>query len=194
MELCHEQKKFQIVIYSVHYLKNCNVLLKCKFRWVAFKSIWVSLLMFISMSHENNWVNVLIALLWHESSKNEHFKIECVATTRTYLNTYKHDPTAVPYINCGSGVLVHKNSLASCQRCRHSVEPRALTCPFKQSNLSAWSLLSWHPAHKYLWGRLCFDLTKGVSCDTFVITVWYKLCCWDHSVLELESFWPLMYR
>ena len=30
------------------------------------------------------------------------------------------------------GVLVHKNSLASCQRCRHSVEPRALTCPFKQ--------------------------------------------------------------
>jgi len=39
------------------------------------------------------------------------------------------------------GVLVHKNSLASWQRCRHSVEPRALTCPFKQtwSNLSAWS-------------------------------------------------------
>jgi len=37
------------------------------------------------------------------------------------------------------GVLVHKNSLASCQRCRNSVEPRALTCPFKQSNLSAWS-------------------------------------------------------
>jgi len=36
-------------------------------------------------------------------------------------------------------VLVHKNSLASCQRCRHSIEPRALTCPFKQSNLSAWS-------------------------------------------------------
>jgi len=37
------------------------------------------------------------------------------------------------------GVLVHKNSLASCQWCRHSIEPRALTCPFKQSNLSAWS-------------------------------------------------------
>jgi len=37
------------------------------------------------------------------------------------------------------GDLVHKNSLASCQRCRHSVEPRALTCPFKQSNLSAGS-------------------------------------------------------
>jgi len=34
------------------------------------------------------------------------------------------------------GVLVHKNSLASCQRCSHSVESRALTCPFKQSNLS----------------------------------------------------------
>jgi len=37
------------------------------------------------------------------------------------------------------GVLVHKNSLASYQRCSHSVEPRALTCPFGQSNLSAWS-------------------------------------------------------
>jgi len=37
------------------------------------------------------------------------------------------------------GISTHKNSLASCQRCRHSVEPRALTCPFKQSNLSAWS-------------------------------------------------------
>jgi len=54
------------------------------------------------------------------------------------------------------GVLVHKNSLASCQRCRHSVEPRALMCPLKHSDLIAWSLLSWHPTHKYLWGRLCF--------------------------------------
>jgi len=35
-------------------------------------------------------------------------------------------------------VIVHKDSLASCQRCRHSVEPRALTCHFKQNNLSAW--------------------------------------------------------
>jgi len=40
------------------------------------------------------------------------------------------------------GVLVHKNSLASCQRCRHSVEPRALKCLFKRSDLIAWSLLS----------------------------------------------------
>jgi len=40
------------------------------------------------------------------------------------------------------GVLVHKNSLASYQRCRNSVEPRALTCPFKQSNLSACSFLN----------------------------------------------------
>jgi len=53
-------------------------------------------------------------------------------------------------------ILVHKNSLVSCQRCRHSVESRDLTCPFKQSNLSAWSLLNWHPTHTYLWGRLCF--------------------------------------
>jgi len=47
-------------------------------------------------------------------------------------------------------VLVQKKSLASCQQCRHSVEPRALTCPFKQSDLIAWSLLIGQPAHKYL--------------------------------------------
>ena len=40
------------------------------------------------------------------------------------------------------GVLVHKNSLASCPRYCHSIGSRALTCPSKQSNLSAWSLLS----------------------------------------------------
>jgi len=54
------------------------------------------------------------------------------------------------------GVLVQKNSLASCQRCRHSIEPRALTCPLKHSDLIVWSLLIGHPTHKYLWGRLCF--------------------------------------
>jgi len=48
------------------------------------------------------------------------------------------------------GVLVRKNSLASFQRCRHSVEPRALTCPFKHSDLIAWSLMIGHPTHKYL--------------------------------------------
>ena len=42
-------------------------------------------------------------------------------------------------LNSRRGVLVHKNSLASYQRCSHSVEPRALTCPFKQSNLRVWS-------------------------------------------------------
>ena len=35
------------------------------------------------------------------------------------------------------GVLVHKNSLASFQQCRHGIKPRALTCPCTQSNLSA---------------------------------------------------------
>ena len=54
------------------------------------------------------------------------------------------------------GVLVQKNSLASCQWYSHSVKPRALTCPFKHSDLIAWSLLIGHPTHKYLWGRLCF--------------------------------------
>jgi len=37
-----------------------------------------------------------------------------------------------------------------------------------------------------------FDLTKGLLFETFLITVWYKLCRCDHSVLELESFSPPM--
>jgi len=32
------------------------------------------------------------------------------------------------------------------------------------------------------------DLTKGLLFKTFVITVWYKLCLCDHSVLEFKSF------
>ena len=51
---------------------------------------------------------------------------------------------------------VRKNALASCQRCCHSVKPRALMCFFKHSDLIAWSLLRWHPTYKYLWGRFCF--------------------------------------
>jgi len=45
---------------------------------------------------------------------------------------------AVAQLPPETSVLVHKNSLASYNWCSHSVEPRALTCPFKQSNLSAW--------------------------------------------------------
>jgi len=37
-----------------------------------------------------------------------------------------------------------------------------------------------------------FDLTKGLLFKTFVITVWYKLCRCDHSVLEFKSFSLLM--
>ena len=50
----------------------------------------------------------------------------------------------------------------------HSVEPRALTCPFKQSNLSARSLLSSHPTHTYLWGRRCII---QVCCLLSTVTV-----------------------
>ena len=59
------------------------------------------------------------------SRRREHFRFSLVIFLGSQLPPQR-------------GVLVHKNSLASCQRC-HSVEPRALTCPFKQSNLSAWS-------------------------------------------------------
>jgi len=37
---------------------------------------------------------------------------------------------------------------------RHSVESRTPTCPFKQSNLSIWSLLSWNSTHTHFWVRL----------------------------------------
>jgi len=37
-----------------------------------------------------------------------------------------------------------------------------------------------------------FDLTKGLLFDTFVLTVWYKLCRCENSVLEFKSFSPLM--
>ena len=109
------------------------------------------------------------------------------------------------------GALVQKISLASCQRCRHSVEPRALTCPFKQGRLSAWSrqkcrLLVGHSPCCTLFLINCsgiemvlcdlylkrFDLTKSLLFETFLLTVWYKLWRCDHPVLELESFSPPM--
>jgi len=31
-----------------------------------------------------------------------------------------------------------------------------------------------------------FDLTKGLLFDTFSVTVWYKLCHYDHSVLRVR--------
>ena len=90
-----------------------------------------------------------------------------------------------------TGVLVHKNSLASCQQCRHSVEPRALTCPFKQSNLSSWSrqncrLQVRHSPCCTLFLANCFgiemmlcdfylkrfDLSKGLLFESVLITVW----------------------
>jgi len=33
-----------------------------------------------------------------------------------------------------------------------------------------------------------FDLTKDLLFDTFLITVWYKLCRCDLSILKFESF------
>ena len=66
------------------------------------------------------------------------------------------------------GGLVHENSLTFCQLCCHNVESRALSCPFKQSNLSAWSPLSWHSTHTHLWGvslscQRCFLSTVTVT-------------------------------
>jgi len=43
------------------------------------------------------------------------------------------------------------------------VSSRAVTCPFKQSNPSVWSLFSWHPTHTHLWVRLSVLLKVFVS-------------------------------
>jgi len=45
------------------------------------------------------------------------------------------------------GVLIHRIHSLLANWCHLSVESRALTCPFKQSNPSIWSLLSWHPMY-----------------------------------------------
>ena len=47
-----------------------------------------------------------------------------------------------------------------------SASSRALTCPFKQSNPSVWSLLSWFPTHTHLWVRLSVFLKLFVSSVT----------------------------
>ena len=46
---------------------------------------------------------------------------------------------------------------------RRLTRRRALTCPFKQSNPSMWSLLSWHPTHTHLWVRLSVFFKLFVS-------------------------------
>jgi len=74
----------------------------------------------------------------------------------------------VAQLSSKRGVLVHKNSLASCLRCRHSVEPRALTCPFKHSDLVARSLLNWHLTHKFIWGRINQLIKLWPAYSTFV--------------------------
>ena len=85
------------------------------------------------------------------------------------------------------GFLVHKKSIAPCQLVSwHSVEPRALTCPFRQSN--AWSLLSLHPTHVHLWERLSVFQSWLLSRDStdkgFVI--WHFLRCFVQIVSLLS--------
>jgi len=114
--------------------------------------------------------------------RREHFRV--------FLAIY-----LVAQLSPKRSVQVQKNSLASCQRCRHSVEPRALTCPFKHSDLIAWSLLIGHPTHKYLWGRLCLvhvccllSTVTVTPAETWIMStsLWSRRC--DHSVLEFKSF------
>jgi len=52
--------------------------------------------------------------------------------------------------------------------CSHSLESRALTCPFQQSHLSAWSLLSWCPARTHLWEIFASEFFASESQKVFV--------------------------
>ena len=64
--------------------------------------------------------------------------VTLVARRREYFRVFL-TINLVAQLPTKRGFLIHKNSLASCQRCRHSVEPRTLKCPLKQSYVSAWS-------------------------------------------------------
>jgi len=100
-------------------------------------------------------------------------------------------------------VSVKKNLLASYQRCRHSVEPRALTCPFKQSNLSAWSCLNlqalgeafprpyvisyklfWH------WNGVVRFVSQEVSFDKGFV-IWHFL---NYCLVQVTSSWLFSIR
>jgi len=81
-------------------------------------------------------------------------------------------------------VLVHNNHLLFVHWCRHSVKPCALTCPFKPSNLSAWSLLSWHPTRIHLSGRLS-DFFE--SCLLSTVTVMPGDC--DYVKIAQALLW-----
>jgi len=95
------------------------------------------------------------------------------------------------------GVLVHKNSLASCQRCRHSVEPRALNCPFKQSNLGAGScqnLRLWvmHSPCCTLFFINSFGI-EMVLCDLYLKgLIWQRVCYLTLSQLLFGTNYVIM--
>jgi len=71
-----------------------------------------------------------------------------------------------------------------------------------QSKLSEWSLLSWHPTHTYLWGRLCF---VQIVCSPLSRTIVHDVGThrlvgstllvdqWHHQILDvrLDSFTSL---
>ena len=59
--------------------------------------------------------------------------------------------------------------------CRLSIESPALMCPFKQSNLGAWSLLSWHPTHTHLRVRLSV-FSKLFALHRHGYAEWLGLC------------------
>jgi len=161
------------------------------FKWYSKQCVWLNI---CSLRCGGQWIKQLLRIFGPELIRNnELIKTAWSAVLKTARSTVlflRHQPRNfenmtlvarrrvhfrvflaiffVAQLSPKRGVLVHKNLLASCQRCRHSVEPRTLTCPFKQSDLIAWSLLIGHPTHKYLWGRPCF---VHVCCLLSTVTV-----------------------
>ena len=141
INLLNTKSSFQISDFKFHFRfqisefpKQCNTEWLCRNCMKTLYSKSIQTLykrsMFFLRHQPRNFDNVRLV-----AHRRKHF--------RDFLAIY-----LVAQLSPKRGILVHKNSVASCQRCRHSVEPRALTCPFKQSDLIAWSLLSWHPRHK----------------------------------------------
>ena len=98
------------------------------------------------------------------------------------------------------GVPIQNSLLALCQlvSLQRRATACALTCPFKQGNLSTWSLLNWHPTRTRLWGRLRVVFfqcgVKSLEMLEIYVTLesWVILTVKSHWTINISAkiFWP----
>ena len=132
-----------------------------------------------------------------------------------FLNPFFFAILLVAQIPPKRGVLVHKNSLASYQRCCHSVEPRALRCPWKRIEISLvfvtimLNVLMYIVSNKLFWNwngvvrfvsqKVWFDKGFVISnfrdnCLVQIVSLWswssnnfyYKWICRQNKKLEIK--------